>query len=92
MLQDLTMTSASKRRSFTHIRGKVARVLLEHTGDGISGRPRVAQRDIAAAVGTDWGTVHMSLKSMQDAGAIRIDRHRLIINKQLLQKVAGLTA
>ncbi len=63
-------------------------MLLDHAGDGTSGRPRVVQRDIAAAVGTDWGTVHMSLKSMQDAGAIRIDRHRLIINKKLLQKVA----
>jgi DNA-binding MarR family transcriptional regulator len=64
-------------------------MLLEHAGDGTGGRPRVAQRDIAAAVGADWGTVHMSLKSIQDEGAIRIERHRLIINKELLQKVAA---
>jgi len=83
------MTSPSKRHSFIHIRGMVARILLEHAGDGASGRPRVAQRDIAAAVGTDWETVYMSLKSMQYAGAIRIDRHRLIINKELLQKLAA---
>jgi len=49
----------------------------------------VVQRDIAATVGADWGLVHMSLKSMQEEGAIKIDRHRLIINKALLQKVAG---
>jgi hypothetical protein len=83
------MTSPSKRHSFIHIRGRVARILLEHAGDGASGRPRVAQRDIAAAVGADWETVYMSLKSMQDTGAIRIDRHRLIINKEMLRKVAA---
>ncbi len=85
----MTMTS---NRSFIDIRGRVARVLLEHVADGASGRPRVAQRDIAATVGADWGMVHMSLKSMQDEGVIRIDRHRLIINKELLQKVAGAMA
>ncbi len=63
--------------------------MLEHAGDGNGQRPRLAQRDIAATVGTDWDTVHMSLKSMQDEGAIRIERHRLIINKELLKKVAG---
>ncbi len=75
--------------SLINIKGKVARVLLERAADGVNGPPRVAQRDIAATVGTDWGMVHMSLKSMQDEGAIRIDRHRLIINKELLQKVAA---
>ena len=75
---------------FLHIRGLVARVLLEHASDSTNGQSRVAQRDIAAIVGTDWGTVHMSLKSMQDEGAIQIERHRLILNKQLLQKLAGI--
>jgi predicted transcriptional regulator len=78
--------------SLINIRGRVARVLLEHAADGASGRPRVAQRDIAATLGANWGMVHMSLKSMQDEGAIKIDRNRLIINKELLQKVAGTTA
>jgi hypothetical protein len=82
------MAPPLKRHSFINIRGRVARLLLEHAGDGASGRPRVAQRDIAAAVGADWGMIHMSLKSMQDEGAIRIDRHRLIIDKELLQKLA----
>jgi predicted transcriptional regulator len=77
--------------TFIDIRGKVARVLLE-CADGDSERPRMAQRDIAAAVGTDWGMVHISLKSMQADGAIKIDRNRLIINKEMLRKVAGITA
>jgi CRP/FNR family transcriptional regulator, cyclic AMP receptor protein len=83
----IVMTTTSDH-SLINIRGRVARVLLEHAADGASGRPRVSQRDIAATVGADWGMVHMSLKSMQDEGVIRIDRHRLIINKELLQKVA----
>jgi CRP/FNR family transcriptional regulator len=78
--------------TFIDIRGRIARVLLEYANDGASGRPRVSQRDIAATAGTDWGMVHLSLKSMQDEGAIRIDRNRLIINKELLQKVAGTMA
>jgi DNA-binding MarR family transcriptional regulator len=82
----------TSQRSFIHIRGNVAKMLLEHAGDGNNngGRPRVAQRDIAATVGADWGMVHMSLKSMQEEGAIKIDHNRLIINKALLQKVAAM--
>jgi DNA-binding MarR family transcriptional regulator len=91
--QDMLMNAITSQPSLIHIRGKVAKILLEHAGDGNSdgGRPRVVQRDIAATVGADWGMVHMSLKSMQEEGAIKIDRHRLIINKELLQKVAGTT-
>jgi CRP/FNR family transcriptional regulator len=92
IVQDVPIMPMIPQPSLIYIKGKVARVLLERAADGVSGRPRVAQRDIAATVGTDWGTVHMSLKSMQDEGAIRIDRHRLIINKELLQKVAAAAA
>jgi hypothetical protein len=87
LLQDIIMPKTSEQ-SIVDIRGRVARVLLESAGDGASGRPRIAQRDIAATVGADWGMVHISLKSMQAEGAIRIDRHRLIINKERLQKMA----
>jgi DNA-binding MarR family transcriptional regulator len=90
-LQDTLMNAMTSQRSFIHIRGQVAKVLLEQANNGNStgGRPRVTQRDIAATVGADWGMVHMSLKSMQEEGAIKIDGHRLIINKARLQKVAG---
>jgi DNA-binding MarR family transcriptional regulator len=85
------MNATTSQHSLTHVKGQVAKVLLKHADDGnrSGGRPRVAQRDIAATVGADWGMVHMSLKSMQEEGAIKIDGHRLIINKALLQKVAG---
>ena len=84
------MTSPAQENLVIHIRGLVAKILLENTGDGTSERHRVTQRDIAMTVGTDWDMVHMSFKSMQEEGAIRIERHRLIINKELLQKLAGI--
>jgi hypothetical protein len=74
--------------TLVRIREKVAKALLDKAGDGAK-RSRVAKRDIAARVGANWGMVHISLKSMQDEGAIRFDHHRLIINKERLQKVAG---
>lgn len=85
------MNATTSQHSLIYIRGQVAKVLLKHADNGNSagGRPRVAQRDIAETIGADWGMVHMSLKSMQEEGAIKIDGHRLIINKALLQKVAG---
>jgi DNA-binding MarR family transcriptional regulator len=81
------MISPSEQPSFLQVRGQVARALLEHADNG-SGR-RVVQRDIAATVGTDWSTVHISLKSMQAQGAIRIERNRLFINKEVLRKMAA---
>ena len=83
------MTSSTDQRSFIDIRGMVARTLLDQANGG--GQPRLAQRDIAATVGTDWSMVHISLKSMQEEGAIRIEHNRLYVNKDLLQKMAGTT-
>lgn len=83
--------TAAHNNSLNHVKGLIAKTLLEHAGDGNGGTNRLAQRDIAARVGTDWDTVHLTLQSMQDEGAIRIEGHRLIINKGLLQKVVGLT-
>jgi DNA-binding GntR family transcriptional regulator len=82
------MISPSEQQSFLQMRGLVARALLERANDGGG---RVVQRDIAATVGTDWGTVHISLKSMQDQGAIRIEHNRMFINKEMLRKLAGAT-
>jgi predicted transcriptional regulator len=83
------MTSAAENQTFRKIRGVVARVLLERAVGGNGERPRLAQRDIAAIAGTDWYTVHMSLKSIRDEGAIRIERNRIVVNKESLQRLAG---
>lgn len=81
------MTAGNK--SFIQIRGAVARVLLEHAVNGSGEPPRLAQRDIAAIAGTDWYLVHMSLRSMRDEGAIRMERNRIIVNKESLQRLAA---
>jgi DNA-binding MarR family transcriptional regulator len=79
------MTFLEPNYSLVHAKGMVAKVLLEHTGN-TTGRRQLAQRDIATLTGTDWETVHKSLKSLQDEGAIRIERHRIFINKDLLRQ------
>jgi DNA-binding MarR family transcriptional regulator len=88
MQQNVPTTLLAQERSFSHVRGMVAKVLLEHAGDGTTERPRLTLRAIAEMMGTDWETVHMSLKSLQDEGAIRIGHQRIIAKKELLQSFA----
>ena len=87
MLQDIQMILLEPDYALIQTKGLVAKVLLEHTGENVTERHKLAQRDIAALTGSDWEMVHTSLKSLQDEGAIRIERHRIIINRELLQKV-----
>lgn len=89
ILEDVSTTLLAQNRSFCHVRGLVAKVLFEYTGDSTTERRQLRQRDIAIVAGTDRETVHASLKSLQEEGAIRIDRHLIIISKESLQKVAG---
>jgi CRP/FNR family cyclic AMP-dependent transcriptional regulator len=89
MMRNIPVTLPAQDQSFRRARGLVAKVLLDHAIDSTAERGRLAQRDIAVLAGTDWETAHAALKSLQDEGVIRIERHRLIINKKLLQKVAG---
>ena len=72
--------------SFKHVIGRVARILLEHAGDGTDPRPRLTQQEMAAMAGTVREVVARSLKALEDEGTIRLDRHRIvIINKEALQ-------
>ena len=89
ILNDMPKMLLAQDRSFCHVRGLVAQILLEYARDSTTERRQLTQRDIAVLVGTDWETIHSSLKSLQEEGAIRLERHRIIINKELLQKVAG---
>jgi predicted transcriptional regulator len=88
-LDGIPITLVAQDQPFLNIRGQVARVLLEHALEPTNGHPRLAQRDIATMLATGWDTVHLSLKSLHKEGAIRIERNRIIINKELLQKLAG---
>jgi CRP-like cAMP-binding protein len=89
ILQDIHSALLSKDQSLGYVRELVAGVLLEHAGEEASERHQLTQRDIANITGTSWEMVHVSLESLQNEGAIRIERHRLIINIELLQKIAG---
>jgi DNA-binding GntR family transcriptional regulator len=91
-LDGVSMTFTEQDQSFPYIRGQVARILLEHAGDGNNQPNRLAQRDIATMLGTGWDKVHLSLKSLYHEGVIRIERNRIIINKELIQKAAGLAS
>jgi len=65
--------------SFRHVIGRVAKILLEHVGDGTSPRPRLTQQDMAAMAGTVREVVSRSLKTLEEEGVIRLERHRIRI-------------
>jgi len=83
------MTLKEQAQPFYQARGQVARILLEHAGNGDKGNNRLTQRDIATTLGTGWDIIHVTLKSLYQEGIIRMEHNRIIINKELLQKVAG---
>ncbi|MFH1016530.1 MAG: Crp/Fnr family transcriptional regulator [Chloroflexota bacterium] len=76
--------------SFRHVTGRVARILLEYAGDKTGDRPRLTQQEMAAMIGTAREMVGRSLKNMEEAGTIRLERHRVIItNEKALRQMAG---
>jgi predicted transcriptional regulator len=87
ILDEVPMVSVDQRHSFNHIRGQVARVLLECSADSPNERPQLTQRDIATTLGVGWDMVHLSLKSLCSEGIIKLDRNRLVIKKPLLEKL-----
>ena len=76
--------------SFKNVTARVAKILVENSGDG-SGRPhRLTQQDMAAMAGTAREVVGRSLKSLEDDGLIKMERHRIIIKDiAMLKGVAG---
>ena len=78
--------------SFRHVTGRVAKVLLEHAGDGTGENPRLTQQEMAAMIGTAREMVGRSLKTLEGEGAIRMERNRIVITDQTaLREMAGLT-
>ena len=79
--------------SFRHVTSRVAKLLLGYIGRGpASGeRPRLTQQEMAAMIGTAREMVGRSLKTLEEAGAIKIERNRIIIaNQKALREQAGL--
>jgi len=74
--------------SFKHVIGRVAKILLEHIGGEMGHGPRLTQQEMAAMAGTAREVVGRSIKALEDEGAIKLDRHRIIItDKEALQKI-----
>jgi len=74
--------------SFKHVIGRVAKILFEHIGGEIGRGPRLTQQEMAAMAGTAREVVGRSLKALEEEGAIKLDRQRIIItDKEALQKI-----
>jgi len=76
--------------SFKHVIGRVAKILLEHIGGEIDRGPRLTQQEMAAMAGTAREVVGRSLKTLEEEGAIKLDRHRIVItDKEALKEIMG---
>lgn len=65
--------------SFKRVISRVARILLDYAADDTTPKVRLTQRDMAAMAGTAREVVGRSLKTLVEDGAIRIDRHRIVV-------------
>lgn len=84
------MTMIGQEPALVQIKNQVAKILLEHASNNDHGSNRLTQRDMATVLGTTWDMIHLALKSLVYDGVIRIERNRLILNKELVQKLAGI--
>lgn len=82
--------------SFRHVTSRLAKVLLEHASEGGSVsaggeahlKRRLTQQEMASLIGTAREMVGRSLKSLEAQGAVRIDRHRIVItNAEKLRRL-----
>ena len=74
--------------SFRHVIGRVAKILLEHAGDGTGPASRLTQQEMAAMAGTAREVVGRSLKALEERGLIRLDHHRIVItDKKALKEM-----
>ena len=66
--------------SFRRVTGRVAKILLEYASNGTGPKQRLTQQDIAGMAGTVREVVGRALKALEEEGAIRLERHRVVIN------------
>jgi hypothetical protein len=83
---------AVREDSILDIKGQVAQILLDYAGNNTSRPNQLTHRDMATMLNTGWDKIHLSLKSLHEEGAIKIDRNRIIIEPKMLQKMAGMVA
>lgn len=74
--------------SFKHVIARVAKILLKNAGDGTSPGLKLTQQEMAALAGSAREVVGRSLKSLEEDGVIRLERHRIVIaNKAALEEL-----
>jgi len=76
--------------SFRHVLGRVTKILLEHAVDGAGINDHLTQQEMAAMAGTAREVVARSLKSLEEQGYIRLERHRIVItDKKSLEEIVA---
>jgi CRP-like cAMP-binding protein len=65
--------------SFDQVISRLAKLILKQSDTGGGLLPLFTQQDLAAMVGTSRVVVNRSLKVMEDKGAIRMSRRRIVI-------------
>jgi CRP-like cAMP-binding protein len=79
--------------SFKHVIGRVAKILFEQVGGQMGRGPRLTQQEMAAMAGTAREVVGRSLKALEEEGAIKVDRNRIVIKDiEALQKIMGVSS
>ena len=74
--------------SFRHVISRVAKILFEQITAETSHGPRLTQQEMAAMASTAREVVGRSLRELEEQGAIKLDRHRIVItDKKALQKI-----
>jgi CRP-like cAMP-binding protein len=68
--------------SFDLVISRLARLILKQSDAGGGMLPLFTQQDLAAMVGTSRVVVNRSLKVMEDRGAIRLSRRRIVITDE----------
>jgi len=77
--------------SFKNVVGRVAKILLKNLEPGPEGFQKLTQYEMAAMAGTAREVVGRSLKSLEDLGAIKLEKHKILItDKEHLNQLAGL--
>ncbi|MDD5190854.1 MAG: Crp/Fnr family transcriptional regulator [Dehalococcoidales bacterium] len=85
--RSLKLLSLIEDLSFKHVIGRVGKILLEHTADG-GAKQRLTQQEMAAIAGTAREVVARSLKTLEERGVVKIDRHRILItDKSALEEI-----
>jgi CRP-like cAMP-binding protein len=76
--------------SFRHVTGRVAKILLQNTRDAAgNGAGRLTQQQMATMAGTAREMVGRALKGLEQAGAIRMERGRiLIVDSDILERLS----